>query len=718
MKNKILYVFFVVTALMCCFAFSAFAGYDVDEDAILELDKVESLDECYSAGDADNDGSTSASDARLILRASVNLDNIDASNFVKSDVDGDGKLTAQDARLALRLSVGLDEFPEHNIVDIVIVPATCSTEGLSVKLCTGCIKLYAVFTTPTADHVGGLWETITEADCLQEGKAQMKCILCETVLKQTSIAKTGHSGEWTYPDGKSCIDPVKKIRTCAVCSAIEETTENPPGAHSFKWETVTENTCTENGLDVYKCSHCGQESNSVVTKAHGHLYERSVVSVEPTCTETGIKADECVFCGDRQNESSVPANGHKYDNMHYKVTNEPTCAETGTADVLCSVCGDTREIILEKTEHILTQDWTQTLAATCTEKGSEEGICRYCGPVTRDIPALGHTVTKWVNVKPATCAEEGLKRGYCSVCTSEAVEEAIPTIDHTFNEKDANGKVIVHHTEGKLCEEDGKGYVLCTECGYKKYGTITSIGHCVAGSTKVVTAADCTTDETTIQICMFCNEEIAGSEKTNKGTKLGHAWGEWINSKEATCSENGTKTKTCTRCGETQDEAIPSIGHKPGEWITEIETTCHSEGKSTLLCTVCNTVLQTKTTDKTEHTPGKTVIESAATPTGDGTCSVYCSVCNEKIETKPFTRIKVDSTFTVEFTEDCDVASGGTVSFTVENATDNMLVRYSYGIEGDIIESTITELNGIYSFTIPAELSDTAVITIKVFDLG
>ncbi len=715
MKNKILYVFFVVAALICCFAFSAFAGYDVDTDKILELDKVESLDECYSAGDADDNGNVTASDARLILRASVKLENIDASNFIKSDVDEDGKLTAQDARLALRLSVGLEKFPEHNIVDIVAVPATCSTEGLSVKLCTGCVKLYAVFTTPTANHVQGLWERVVEPNCLQEGTAQMKCILCSEVIKETTIAKTGHSGEWTYPDGKSCIDPVKKTRSCAVCSAIEEATENPPGAHSFKWTTAEPNTCTENGLDVYKCSHCGQESDSIVTKAHGHLYERSVISVEPTCTETGIKADECVFCGDRINESDVPAKGHAYDNAHYKVTTEPTCAETGTADVVCTECGDTREIILDKTEHTLTGDWSQSLAATCTDNGIEEGTCRYCGPVTRDIPALGHTVAKWVNVKPATCAEEGLKRGYCSVCKNEAIEEKIPTVEHTYNEKDANGKVIVHHTEGKICKEDGRGYVLCTVCGYKKFGTITNLGKCSAGRTEVVTPATCTTDETTVQICQFCDEEIAGSEKTNKGTKLGHNWGEWVNTKEATCSENGINTKTCTRCGETEDETIASIGHKPGDWVTENAATCTTDGKSTLSCTVCNTVLQIKTTEKTAHTPGDTVIESPATATAAGTCSVYCSVCGEKIETKPFTRISVEGSFTVEFTDDCDVSSGGTVSFTIKDAADNMFVRFAYSTENDVIETTITELDGVYSFTIPAELSETEVITIRIF---
>ncbi len=57
-------------------------------------------------GDVDGDGKISAADARLILRASVGLEEIDANI---ADIDGDGKVTAADARLALRKSVGLNE---------------------------------------------------------------------------------------------------------------------------------------------------------------------------------------------------------------------------------------------------------------------------------------------------------------------------------------------------------------------------------------------------------------------------------------------------------------------------------------------------------------------------------------------------------------------------------------------------------------------------------
>lgn len=50
-------------------------------------------------GDVDGDGKVTASDARLILRAAVGLEEIDNE---KGDIDGDGKITSADSREALR----------------------------------------------------------------------------------------------------------------------------------------------------------------------------------------------------------------------------------------------------------------------------------------------------------------------------------------------------------------------------------------------------------------------------------------------------------------------------------------------------------------------------------------------------------------------------------------------------------------------------------------
>ena len=58
-------------------------------------------------GDLDGDGSVTASDARLALRAAVGLDELADDLFLVADMDEDGNVTAADARIILRVAVGL-----------------------------------------------------------------------------------------------------------------------------------------------------------------------------------------------------------------------------------------------------------------------------------------------------------------------------------------------------------------------------------------------------------------------------------------------------------------------------------------------------------------------------------------------------------------------------------------------------------------------------------
>lgn len=57
-----------------------------------------------------DDGSVTAADARLALRASVRLESYAPSSdaFYVADTDMDGKITAADARFILRVSVRLE----------------------------------------------------------------------------------------------------------------------------------------------------------------------------------------------------------------------------------------------------------------------------------------------------------------------------------------------------------------------------------------------------------------------------------------------------------------------------------------------------------------------------------------------------------------------------------------------------------------------------------
>lgn len=64
----------------------------------------------YKWGDIDLDGSVTASDARLLLRRAVGLEDPEFTDDLIpwGDFDNDGQITASDARTALRMAVGLD----------------------------------------------------------------------------------------------------------------------------------------------------------------------------------------------------------------------------------------------------------------------------------------------------------------------------------------------------------------------------------------------------------------------------------------------------------------------------------------------------------------------------------------------------------------------------------------------------------------------------------
>ena len=77
------------------------------EDTI--IDKIESI---TYLGDVDGNGRITASDARIILRASAKLDVLDVRKFLVADVNSDSRITASDARTVLRMSARLESLIE------------------------------------------------------------------------------------------------------------------------------------------------------------------------------------------------------------------------------------------------------------------------------------------------------------------------------------------------------------------------------------------------------------------------------------------------------------------------------------------------------------------------------------------------------------------------------------------------------------------------------
>lgn len=120
------------------------------------------------------------------------------------------------------------------------------------------------------------------------------------------------------------------------------------------------------------------------------------------------------------------------------------------------------------------------------------------------------------------------------------------------------GKWIISQDE--TCAEPGIKYRKCELCDAVETGLVPALGH-IFGEEKVI-APTCASEGYTSSVCENCGEE----KRENIVAKLPHTYGEWAVEKEATCTEDGLKVKTCSACsadaaGHTESEVIPALGH-------------------------------------------------------------------------------------------------------------------------------------------------------------
>jgi hypothetical protein len=98
--------------------------------------------------------------------------------------------------------------------------------------------------------------------------------------------------------------------------------------------------------------------------------------------------------------------------------------------------------------------------------------------------------------------------------------------------------------------------------------------------------ATCEEDAKEERVCATC-----GKVETVivPNTKLQTVWGEWVEVKAPTCTENGSKTrKDVNGCAEDEVEVIPALGHACGEWVEWLEVRGNAAVRvRTQSCTRC-----------------------------------------------------------------------------------------------------------------------------------
>lgn len=106
-------------------------------------------------------------------------------------------------------------------------------------------------------------------------------------------------------------------------------------------------------------------------------------------------------------------------------------------------------------------------------------------------------------------------------------------------------------------------------------------------------------------------------------------FGDWITTKEATCTAMGEKTRTC-ECGEKELFPVAKLSHSFSEWTVIDNATCRETGKEGREC-ACGEK-ETRIIDKLEHSYGDWIITKDATCKEEGSKYRVCSTCNLKIE--------------------------------------------------------------------------------------
>lgn len=196
----------------------------------------------------------------------------------------------------------------------------------------------------------------------------------------------------------------------------------------------------------------------------------------------------------------------------------------------------------------------EALQPTCTETGLTGGShCAACKEAIipqQVIPALGHTWGDSYTIDiPATCTEEGSESIHCSVCgeMEEGTSRPVEKLPHAYGNWET--------TKEASCTEDGGRMRACTDCGQIDTDVIPSPGHVWNESYTVDDPATCTEEGTESIRCSVCGVMEEGSSRPIP--VIPHSYGAWKTLQAATYDSEGLKERSCTECGDTQQQAIP-----------------------------------------------------------------------------------------------------------------------------------------------------------------
>lgn len=398
-------------------------------------------------------------------------------------------------------------------------------------------------------------------------------------------------------------------------------------------------TCENPATTVYSCKNkgCLYKKYVETAPALGHEWGNAKITQEQSCENPEITTYTCThsLCGRKKQVETKPALGHTWDEG--KVTKEATCSETGVKTYTCTRCGGTKNEEIPKTKHDY-EEYVET-PATCTSRGVSYYVCKNCGLTTskKQTPATGHIHTEVRNKKDATYTDDGYTGDtYCKDCGKKL--ETGTMIPKLVEKEHDYGEWVLD--QAPTCKKYGVRHRICKNCGDREVDVLDKVDH--SWELVSTTPATCIIGEIQHYKCSVCGE----TKDVTLSNPLGeHSWDNGKVTKEATCTEDGEKTYTCTVCNTTKTKVIPATGHQHKEVRNAKKATCTEDGYTgDTYCTDCNTKLESGTViNKLGHTWDNGVITKEATETEEGVKTYTCKTCGEtKTEKIPVTSHHLD----------------------------------------------------------------------------
>lgn len=275
----------------------------------------------------------------------------------------------------------------HNpvVVPEESIEATCTSDGLTVAVCSRCgnkTSEFAAMTGHTSMTVPG-----TPATCTESGWTDgEKCETCGFIIKERDfIAAKDHSFVTDPAVEATCAAPgLSEGKHCEDCGFVQIAQyELPQLPHTAVEDPAIAATCTKAGKTAGShCSVCDTiivKQKKVPKLAHTPgEWEKQGIDMIQKCTECGLLLDSKPIC-----------EKHTWSNVKH----DATCTENAFVVKTCTVCNFVKVVEKEYTAtgHKMVTD--AAVAPTCTSTGLSQGRhCENCDYVVPQVtvPAAGH----------------------------------------------------------------------------------------------------------------------------------------------------------------------------------------------------------------------------------------------------------------------------------------------------------------------------------------